>query len=100
MFTRANLFSLARRPGSLGALSLILSESGGNITEMAAHNTSEGFAVDMFSIANLERINDEARGTHAPAATAWMQRCRIRRAQTRRRGCRSITRRAARKTAT
>ena len=47
------------RPGSLGALSLILSESGGNITEVAAHNTGDGFAVDMFSIANLERINDE-----------------------------------------
>jgi hypothetical protein len=54
-------------PGSLGALSLILSESGGNITEVAAHNTSDGLAVDMFSITNLERINDEA-STRAPPA--------------------------------
>lgn len=30
-------------PGSLGALSVILSESGGNIVEVAAHNTTDGY---------------------------------------------------------
>lgn len=45
------------RPGSLGTLSLALSNGGANIIEVGAHSTSDGIAVDIFKIAAHNEVS-------------------------------------------